>query len=115
MAMNHTYVGIAVAACLVGTHWIAYQHGRTVERGESVKVIEGEYQRRDALTRELAQRDADLAETQARAAEKRNEVITKQEIVYRDRIKTITVRDCVSNSGLFQLYNSTLGVDADHR
>ena len=65
---------------------------------------------RFTLQAQLATRDQQLADAQAQAAQKRTETIIKREVIYRDKIKTVAVRDCVANSGLLDLYDATLGL-----
>ena len=65
---------------------------------------------RFALQAQLATRDQQLAASQALAAQKRTEIVIKKEVIYRDRIKDVAVRDCVANSGLLDLYDATLGL-----
>ena len=65
---------------------------------------------RFALQAQLATRDQQLADSQAQAAQKRTDTIIKKEVIYRDKIKTVAVRDCVANSGLRDLYDATLGL-----
>ena len=65
---------------------------------------------RFALQAQLATRDQQLAESQALAAQKRTEIVIKREVIYRDKIKDVAVRDCVANSGLLDLYDATLGL-----
>ena len=65
---------------------------------------------RFTLQAQLATRDQQLADSQAEAAQKRTETIIKREVIYRDKIKTVAVRDCVANSGLLDVYDATLGL-----
>ena len=65
---------------------------------------------RFALQAQLATRDQQLAASQGEVAQKRTEIVIKKEIVYRDRIKNVAVRDCVANSGLLDLYDAALGL-----
>ena len=65
---------------------------------------------RFALQSQLATRDQQLADSQAMEAQKRTVVVVQKEIIYRDRIKDVAVRDCVANSGLLDLYDATLGL-----
>ena len=65
---------------------------------------------RFTLQAQLATRDQQLAASQAEVAQKRTETIIKREVIYRDKIKTVAVRDCVANSGLLDLYDATLGL-----
>ena len=65
---------------------------------------------RFTLQAQLATRDQQLAESQAQAAQKRTEIVIKREVIYRDKIKTVAVRDCVADSGLLDLYDAALGL-----
>ena len=65
---------------------------------------------RFALQAQLATRDQQLADSQALAAQKHTEIVIKREVIYRDKIKDVAVRDCVANSGLLDVYDATLGL-----
>ena len=65
---------------------------------------------RFALNGQLATRDQQLAQAQQAAKNARAETVIKTEVIYRDRIKNVAVRDCVANSGLLDLYDATLGL-----
>lgn len=65
---------------------------------------------RFTLQAQLATRDQQLAASQQEAAQKRTEIVIKKEVIYRDRIKDVAVRDCVANSGLLDVYDATLGL-----
>ena len=65
---------------------------------------------RFTLQAQLATRDQQLAASQEEAAQKRTEIVIKREVIYRDKIKNVAVRDCVANSGLLDLYDATLGL-----
>ena len=69
-----------------------------------------EWAERFTLHAQLATRDQQLAEAQLLASEARTETIIKREVIYRDKIKTVAVRDCVADSGLLDLYDATLGL-----
>ena len=62
------------------------------------------------LQGQLATMDVQLAAEQSKAAEVRTVEVIKKEVVYRDRIKEVAVRDCVANSGLLDVYDATLGL-----
>ena len=65
---------------------------------------------RFTLQAQLATRDKQLAASQAESAQKRTEIVIKREVIYRDKIKDVAVRDCVANSGLLDVYDATLGL-----
>ena len=65
---------------------------------------------RFTLQAQLATRDQQLADSQAESAQMRTEIVIKREVIYRDRIKDVAVRDCVANSGVLDVYDATLGL-----
>ena len=65
---------------------------------------------RFTLQAQLATRDQQLAASQTEAAQKRTEIVIKREVIYREKIKDVVVRDCVANSGLLDVYDATLGL-----
>lgn len=87
--------------------WQAKEVERKLEEAATANAAWAE---RFALQAQLATRDQQLADSQALAAQKRTEVVIKKEVVYRDRIKDVAVRDCVANSGLLDVYDATLGL-----
>ena len=69
-----------------------------------------EWAERFTLQAQLATRDQQLAASQEEAAQKRTVVVVQKEVIYRDRIKDVAVRDCVANSGVLDIYDATLGL-----
>ena len=65
---------------------------------------------RFALQGQLATMDQQLAQAQQDAKNARAETVIKREVIYRDKIKEVAVRDCVANSGLLDVYDATLGL-----
>ena len=65
---------------------------------------------RFALQAQLATRDQQLADAQVQEAQKRTEIVIKREVIYRDKIKDVAVRDCIANSGLLDVYDATIGL-----
>lgn len=104
---------VIVAVMALTTTWTysqGYESGRRAVELTTAQQANTAWVQRFTLESQLATRDAQLAEAQQAASTIRTDTITKREVIYRDRIKVRTVRDCVADSGLFELYNSTLGV-----
>ena len=106
-----------IAALCCFTAWIGWSacDTRWQARDEERKLSEAAtanqaWAERFTLQAQLATRDQQLAEAQAKAAQVRAVEVIKKETVYRDKIKTVTIRDCVANSGLLDLYDATLGL-----
>lgn len=102
---------VAVVGVLtVATYYHGYSSGMSDCRADTAQQANAAWAQRFTLESQLATRDAQLVEAQQVASEDRQKTVTVREVIYRDRIKVRTVRDCVADSGLFELYNSTLGV-----
>lgn len=112
------WIYVCVAICLFLTGFGYGNHVASVEAKVVAQKLElsqaGDankaWAERFALQSQLATRDKQLADSQAESAQKRTEIVIKKEIVYRDKIKDVVVRDCVANSGLLDLYDATLGL-----
>ena len=87
--------------------WQAKETERKLAESQAANAAWAE---RFALQAQLATRDQQLAESQALAAQNRTVVVVQKEVIYRDRIKDMAVRDCVANSGLLDVYDATLGL-----
>ena len=117
-APTKLWIYACVAICLFLTGFGYGNHVASVEAKADAQELElsraGEanqsWAERFTLQAQLATRDQQLAASQGEVAQKRTEIVIKKEIVYRDRIKDVAVRDCVANSGLLDLYDATLGL-----
>ena len=115
-----TKLWIAICA-LVAAFGVGYGYGyhvASVEAKADAQALElsrasdanAAWAERFTLQAQLATRDQQLAASQTEAAQKRTEIVIKREVIYRDKIKDVAVRDCVANSGLLDLYDATLGL-----
>jgi hypothetical protein len=106
---NWPAVTVALATGLL----LGWLHGdwrvRGIEREAAERVAEVMHHREELLGM-LAATDLQLANAQAKAADVREVEVIKTKVVYRDRIQTVTVRDCVDSSGILQLYNAAHGL-----
>ena len=93
----------------------AYMRGRSTAtaeiESEQAKQYNKQWSELFALQGQLATRDMQLAEEQQKKAQVRTVKVIEKEVVYRDKIKDPAVRDCISSSGLLQLYDASLGLD----
>ena len=115
-----TKLWIAICA-LVAAFGVGYGYGHHVASVEATAKAQElalkqaatanqAWAERFTLQAQLATRDQQLADAQQAASEARTETIIKREVIYRDKIKTVAVRDCVADSGLLDLYDATLGL-----
>ena len=117
-APTKLWIYVCVAICLFLTGFGYGNHVASVEAKVVAQKLElsqagdanKEWAERFTLQAQLATRDQQLAASQAEAAQKRTEIVIKREVIYRDKIKDVAVRDCVANSGLLNLYDATLGL-----
>ena len=104
-----------IVASLCAGLFIGWLHGdwrvRGIERDAAERIAEV-VQQREELRGTLAATDLQLANAQAQSADVREVEVVKQKVIYRDRIQTVTVRDCVDSSGILQLYNAAHGLPA---
>lgn len=99
---------------LVGAHTTDKKwQSKEVERKLSESATANQaWAERFTLQAQLATRDQQLAASQAESAQKRTVVVVQKEVIYRDKIKDVAVRDCVANSGLLDVYDATLGLSS---
>ena len=110
------YAVAAVALFLAGVGY-GY-HARDVSAVSEAQALELKlsesanqaWAERFALQGQLATLDMQLAQAQQAAKNARADTVIKTEVIYRDRIKTPAVRDCVANSGLLDYYDATIGL-----
>jgi len=109
-------VGIVLGMCWFSA-WLSWSvcDARWTQRDTERKLSEAAtanqaWAERFTLQAQLATRDQQLAEAQQAASDSRTETIIKREVIYRDKIKTVAVRDCMADSGLLDLYDATIGM-----
>ena len=115
-----TKLWIAICA-LVAAFGVGYGYGHHVASVEAkadaqelalaqAATANQAWAERFTLQGQLATRDQQLAASQGEVAQKRTEIVIKREVIYREKIKDVAVRDCVANSGLLDVYDATLGL-----
>lgn len=100
-----------------GSLYGAYLHGRSTAtneiESEQAKQHNKQWADLFALQGQLATRDLQLAEEQAKKEQIRTVKVIEKEVIYRERIKNPDTAKCVADSGLFELYNSAHGLPGD--
>ena len=89
-----------------------YHSGAASVRAEAAEQAVEVWGERAALAGRLSAADQRLATAQALIMQGVAIEVTKREVIYRDKIKTVAVRDCVANSGLLDVYDATLGLSS---
>lgn len=109
---------LCAVIALTGAAWYHGYHTRdlsSIREAQELELKRSEsanqaWAERFALQGQLATIDQQLAQAQQAAKNARVETVIKREVIYRDRIKTPAVRDCVADSGLLDIYDATLGL-----
>lgn len=101
---------IAVICIIIGSFWYGRSIGVSSERLKQSEALNVAHEQRDKLQIKLDQSDQALIAEQSKKQQVRVETVIKKEVVYRDRIKSIAVYDCVRDSGVLELYDAALGM-----
>ena len=100
-----------------GSLYGAYLHGRSTAtselESEQAKKHNKQWADLFALQGQLATRDLQLAEEQAKKEQVRTVKVIEKEVIYRDRIKNPDTAKCVVDSGLLDLINAAYGLSGD--
>ena len=118
MLIGARAISIVVAIGLFcGSLYGAYLHGRSTAteeiESEQAKQHNKQWGELFALQGQLATRDLQLAEEQAKKAQLRTIKVIEKEVIYRDRIKNPDTARCVVDSGLLYLINAAYGLSSD--
>ena len=113
MGTKLTILAVAIGIFCVSLYG-AYLHGRSTAtteiESEQAKQHNKQWADLFALQGQLATRDLQLAEEQAKKAQIRTVKVIEKEVIYRDRIKNPDTAKCIANSGLLDLINSAYGL-----
>lgn len=103
---------VATIVFLAATFTFGYSQGKKsvfLKQFEEYKLA---IQKRDALQVKLDTSDVALLEAKKERDDARAKEVVKHVTVYRDKIKNPDVAKCVNDSGVWDIYNSTLGLSA---
>lgn len=101
---------VGTLVILTGVYTLGYSQGKTSVKVSDFKSYVEATQKRDTLQTQLNNADVSLLEAQRQRDAVRNKEVVKYVTVYRDRIKDPAVAECVLNSGLLDVYNSTIAM-----
>lgn len=97
------YAGVLVFTVMVG-----FFAGVNHELFKQLKTQQKITFERDKLQVKLNAKDIQIQQLQTDAATRQDNVIYKKEVVYRDKVKYVGVRQCIADSGLLELYDATV-------
>lgn len=98
-------VGIVFVIC---TYWLGYYHGKQSVKLDDFKEYKAAVEARDALQEKLNASDVELQKMQRELKEARDKKVVEKVIVYRDQIKDSTTAQCITESGILDLYDATV-------
>ncbi|UTC25967.1 putative inner membrane spanin subunit [Phage vB_KsaM-C1] len=99
---------VIVLATLSGVFAVGFSLGGKSVKLEDFKEYKASVEARNKLEGELADKDIALMTKQQELSEARDKEVVKYVTVYRDRIKDPVVAQCVRDSGLLDVYDSTV-------
>lgn len=106
-------IGVAVAlAIMAGIYMLGYSEGKSDAKAKSTAAELDLRNQRDELQKKLDASDVALLEAKKERDSARAKEVVKYVTVYREKIKDPAVAECINNSGLFPIYNSSLGLPA---
>lgn len=98
-------VGIVFVIC---TYWLGYYHGKQSVKLDDFKEYKAAVEARDALQEKLNASDVELQKMQRELKEARDKKVVEKVTIYRDRIKDSTTAQCITESGILDLYDATV-------
>lgn len=101
---------VAVLALMAGSYYMGYSNASTSERLDVATRDNGAWADRAVLQAKLSTADQQLSKAQALIMQGVAVEVTKREVIYRERIKDPATARCVSDSGLLDVYDATLGL-----
>lgn len=104
-------IGVAVAlAIMAGIYMFGYAEGRSDANAKATAAELTLRNQRDELQKKLDASDVALLEAKKERDSARAKEVVKYVTVYREKIKDPAVAECINNSGILPVYNSSLGL-----
>lgn len=104
----------AIVAIVISLAWSllvflwGYSQGKNAVKLDDFEEYKTLIKKRDSLQTELNDKDVALLEAQRERNELRDKEVVKYVTIYRNRIKDPAVAQCVRDSGLLDVYDSTV-------
>lgn len=106
-------IGVAVAlAIMAGIYMFGYAEGRSDANAKATAAELTLRDQRDELQKKLDASDVALLEAKKERDSARAKEVVKYVTVYREKIKDPAAAECINNSGILPVYNSSLGLPA---
>ncbi|WPJ52118.1 hypothetical protein RCIP0047_00044 [Klebsiella phage RCIP0047] len=99
---------IATIVLLALAFWWGYSQGKQSVKLDDFKEYKAAVEARDALQEKLNASDVELQKMQRELKEARDKKVVEKVTIYRDRIKDSTTAQCITESGILDLYDATV-------
>lgn len=99
---------IATIVLLALAFWWGYSQGKRSVKLDDFKEYKAAVEARDALQEKLNASDVELQKMQRELKEARDKKVVEKVTIYRDRIKDSTTAQCITESGILDLYDATV-------
>lgn len=99
---------IATIVLLALAFWWGYSQGKRSVKLDDFKEYKAAVEARDALQEKLNASDVELQKMQRELKEARDKKVVEKVTIYRDRIKDSTTAQCITESGILDLYDATI-------
>ena len=104
---------VILAGVMIAVYAMGYFSGKNAVKLDDFEDYKTLVEKRDSLQTELNDKDIALLEAQQERNELRDKKVTQYVTVYRDRIKDPDIAECVHNSGLLDVYDTTVSTPGE--
>lgn len=106
--MRNVIIAGIIGSIMIAVYAMGYFSGKNAVKLGDFEEYKTLIKKRDSLQTELNNKDVALLEAQRERNELRDKEVVKYVTIYRDRIKDPAVAQCVRDSGLLDVYDSTV-------
>lgn len=106
--MRNVILAGIIGSIMIAVYAMGYFSGKNAVKLDNFEEYKTLIKKRDSLQTELNDKDVALLEAQQERNELRDKEVVKYVTIYRNRIKDPAVAQCVRDSGLLDVYDSTV-------
>lgn len=106
--MRNVILAGVIGSIMVAVYAMGYFSGKNAVKLDDFEEYKAAIEARDALQEKLNASDVELQKKQQELKEARDKKVVEKVIVYRDRIKDSTTAQCITESGILDLYDATV-------
>lgn len=106
--MRNVILAGVIGSIMVAVYAMGYFSGKNAVKLDDFKEYKAAVEARDALQEKLNASDVELQKKQQELKEARAKKVVEKVTIYRDRIKDSATAQCVKDSGILDLYDTTV-------